>query len=499
MEDYIKLFIKFHWKKNKWLAFLQYALVVIVFLGTVFLLWYYCTDHALRRPIWELGVNLLASLIAFIIAYYIVFGISYSLRKHEDELKVSYKNSQMLKIYKNEDKDKKHDYRKQFKLHPEKDEQPCIVYCKELFLCKENTNGITIIDKPDTYFEVNHFIELHAVELLGAHSASKTTNEFTPRLQDFEKASDKNGNKHIITIARSTYVNHLLTNRVLDYQIAEDVSLRRMYESIDVLTELPISKMSNHIGINALLFLVENGTRYLVMPHRGKDATVVKDGVTASLATRLMVEGYEKATNKEEYIKETCVREEIKKKLPWTKDEKKKTDLTSLLDNMKICFLGLARDPYEGGKPTLFYTIDLETTCDKFASLMYPDYVPQDIDAIKDIMIVEWDNISLDVAEPSKVEKTTTRTDDNYTKLDQLEAERYDEAKLKLKNPRRIEKDKSKKSEDPICILKDIKDKSFIFEQNLIANFWFYTEQQEYIKEYIEQQKKAKQSKKNKA
>lgn len=494
MEDELKRFFKFKWGKSKLDVTLMVLLLISLFGGIGYLLHMVkdCWDTG-----WDVYINLIASLLAFIFAFLIILLISWVYKRHEDELKVSYKNSQMLKIYKNKDKDKKHDYRKQFKLHPEKDKQPCIVYCKELFLCKENTNGITIIDKPDTYFEVNHFIELHAVELLGAHSASKTTNEFTPRLQDFEKASDKNGNKPVLTIARSTYVNHLLTNRVLDYQIAEDVSLRRMYESIDVLTELPISKMSNHIGINALLFLIEDGTRYLVMPHRGKDATVVKDGVTASLATRLMVEGYEKATNKEEYIKETCVREEIKKKLPW--DNKQKDQRDELLKNMKICFLGLARDPYEGGKPTLFYTIDLETTCDKFASLMYPDYVPQDIDAIKDIMIVEWNNISLDVAEPSKVEKTTTRTDDNYTKLDQLEATRYDEAKLKLKNPRRIEKDKSKKSEKPICILKDIKDKSFIFEQNLIANFWFYTEQQEYIKEYIEQQKKAKQSKKNKA
>ena len=492
MEDELSRFFKFKWGKSKLDVTLMVLLILSLIGGIGYLL------HSVKNcweTGWEVFINLLASLLAFIFAFLIIWLISWVYKRHEDELKVSYKNSQMLKIYKNKDKDKKHDYRKQFKLHPEKeDEQPCIVYCDKLFFCNENTNGIKIIDKPNQYFEVNHFIELHAVKLLGAHSASKTTNEFTPRLQNFEKASDKNNNKPVLTIARSTYVNHLLTNRVLDYQIAEDVSLRRMYESIDVLTELPISKMSNHIGINALLFLVEGGKRYLVMPHRGKDATVVKDGVTASLATRLMVEGYEKATNKEEYIKETCVREEIKKKLPWTKDQKKETALTSLLDNMNICFLGLARDPYEGGKPTLFYTIDLETTCDKFASLMYPDYVPQDIDAIKDIMIVEWNNISLDVAEPSKVEKTTTRTDDNYTKLDQLEAERYDEAKLKLKNPRRIEKDKSKKSEDPICILKDIKDKSFIFEQNLIANFWFYTEQQEYIKEYIEQQKKAKQS-----
>jgi len=483
MEDELKRFFKFKWGKSKLDVTLMVLLLISLFGGIGYLLHSVkdCWDTG-----WDVYINLIASLLAFIFAFLIILLISWVYKRHEDELKVSYKNSQMLKIYKNINKDEKHKYRQEFHLHPEKHEQPCIVYCDKLFFCNENKNGIKIIDKPDTYFEVNHFIELHAVELLGAHSASKTTNEFTPRLQDFEKASDKNGNKPVLTIARSTYVNHLLTNRVLDYQIAEDVSLRRMYESIDVLTELPISKMSNHIGINALLFLIEDGTRYLVMPHRGKDATVVKDGVTASLATRLMVEGYEKATNKEEYIKETCVREEIKKKLPWTKDEKKKTALTSLLDNMKICFLGLARDPYEGGKPTLFYTIDLETTCDKFASLMYPDYVPQDIDAIKDIMIVEWNNISLDVAEPSEVEKTTTRTDDNYTKLDQLEAERYDVAKLKLKNPRRIEKDKSKKSEDPICILTDIKDKSFIFEQNLIANFWFYTKQQEYIKQQID-------------
>ena len=491
MEDELKRFFKFKWGKSKLDVTLMILLLISLFGGIGYLL---PSVKDCWETGWEIYINLIASLLAFIFAFLIILLISWVYRRHEDELKVSYKNSQMLKIYKNKDKDTKHDYRKEFHLHPEKDEQPCIVYCDKLFFCNENTNGIKIIDKPNTYFEVNHFIEIHAAKLLCAHSASKTTNEFTPRLQDFEKASDKNGNKHIITIARSTYVNHLLTNRVLDYQIAEDVSLRRMYESIDVLTELPISKMSNHIGINALLFLVEKDkenpnkeTRYLVMPHRGKDATVVKDGVTASLATRLMVEGYQEATNKEEYIKETCVREEIKKKLPWTKDEKKETDLTSLLDNMKICFLGLARDPYEGGKPTLFYTIDLETTCDEFAQLMNPKYKPQDIDAIKDIMIVEWDNISLKVAKPTKYEKPEKRERD-YQKADQKEALRYDEAKLKLKNPRRITTKlfwKLWAKERPFTFRHYIR-RSFIFEQNLIANFWFYTKQQEYIKQQID-------------
>lgn len=493
MEDELSRFFKFKWGKSK----LDVTLMVLLILSLIGGIGYLLHREKNCSPWdsgWEIYINLIASLFAFIFAFIIIWLTSWVYRRHEDELKVSYKNSQMLKIYKNKDKDEKHKYRQEFHLHPEKDEQPCIVYCDKLFFCNENTNGIKIIDKPDTYFEVNHFIELHAVKLLGAHSASKTTNEFTPRLQDFEKASDKNGNKHIITIARSTYVNHLLTNRVLDYQIAEDVSLRRMYESIDVLTELPISKMSNHIGINALLFLIEKDkenpnkeTRYLVMPHRGKDATVVKDGVTASLATRLMVEGYQEATNKEEYIKETCVREEIKKKLPWTKDEKKETDLTSLLDNMKICFLGLARDPYEGGKPTLFYTIDLETTCDDFAQLMNPKYKPQDIDAIKDIMIVEWDNISLKVAKPTKYEKPEEREKD-YQKADQKEALRYDEAKLKLKNPRRITTKlfwKLWAKERPFTFRHYIQ-RSFIFEQNLIANFWFYTKQQEYIKQQID-------------
>jgi len=475
MEDEISRFFKFKWGKSKLDVTLMVLLILTLIGGVGYL------SHLAKEcspswgTFWDLYINLLASLLAFIFAFFIIWLISWVYRRHEDELKVSYKNSQMLKIYKNKKDGTPHSYRKAFPLHAD-DGAPCIVYCKELFLHQDGKDDFAITDIPDKYFEVNHFIEMYTDKLLEAHSASTTTNEFTPRLEDFAPASPENKNKATLTITRSTYLNHLLTNRVLDYQIAPNITLRRMYESIDELTALPLSKLSNHIGINALLFLVEtdkqnNTTRYLVLPHRGKDATVVKNGVTASVATRLMINHYEKAKENDsslvDYIEHQCVRESVEEKLPWDNNDKvKKTKRDEMLDKMQIRFLGLARDPYEGGKPTLFYTIDLAVAREDFASLMDKDYKPEGIDAIQDLMIVAWDNIRMDVPSPQECEAHRS-TEKERAKADIAEAKRYDKAKLKLIKPQRIVKDE----------LKDIKDKSFIYEQNLIANFWFYLTQ----------------------
>ena len=467
MEDLLTDFFKFQWRKNKIIT----IVIFIAIIAVIVVPWFKLQQHIQKsntETAWDIYINLIASLLAFCFAAIIFYLISLVYRRHEDELKVSYKNSQMLKIYKNKYEDKKrksfHRYRKAFPLPSlTKNAPQCIVYCDDLFFHKKQ-GDFSINDYSDRYFEVNTFIEAHAVQLLGAHSGSNTTNEFTPRLAIFVKASPENGNINTLTITRSTYVNHLLTNRAMDYKLGPDVSLRRLYESIDVLTELPLSKMSNHIGINALVFLTgKQGEKYLIVPRRGKNATVVKNGITASIATRLKVdkEYVDAAAKKEleQYIEEGCIKQSFERALLLTKE-----GLEKVKEAATIHFLGLARDPYEGGKPTLFYYVDLNLDINTFKTLVNKDYKAEDIDEIKELMLVEWDKIIMKVPCPTLYQKWRIWKDNSDETRDLVEAQRYDKAELKLEGAKRIKKGEIKCK---LC-------KSFIFEQNLITNFWFY-------------------------
>lgn len=460
MEDELSRFFKFQWSKNKFLSVVIILLIIAMIVVPGIFLQPHVEEATCLKTAWDIYVNLIASLLAFLFAIAIIYLISRIFRRHEDELKVSYRNSKMHTIYKDkgEDKDKWHPYKKSFPLHSG-DKYECEVYCNELFFHEDGESDFRIIDIPDKYFKVTHFIDIHADKLLAAHAGSKTTNEFTPRLEDFAKASTKNGNINTLTISRSTYVNHLLTNRAMDYEIGKDVSLRRMYESIDVLTDLPLSKMSNHIGINALVFLTgETGRDYLILPRRGKDATVVKNGITASIASRLMIDdNYTEAIKNgaesaEEYIREGCIKNAFERALLLTENGVKKVQ-----SKATIHFLGLARDPYEGGKPTFFYYVDLNLTREKFWKLTQDNYKAEGIDAIKELMIVDWKNIHLT---------------DVYPKRE--EADRYDDEKLQLTGAYRHSKfvwwHPGKKEFQSRSWQKD----KFIFEQNLIVNFWFY-------------------------
>jgi len=462
MEDELSRFFKFKWSKNKIGATLLVLIILCAIAGGGYLFHSKAEGpHPFWDSVWDVYVNLFASLCAFVAAFLIVRFISWVFRRHEDEIKVSYKNSKMLSIYKNDYKeDKKHEYRKEFPLHPTKEgqkkEPKCIVYCKELFFAKDCK--VLIEDLPDEHFEVDTFIQMHAPRLLGAHSASKTVNEITPRLNDCVLPTKENNNTATLQITRSTYLNHLLTNRVLDYPIAADVTLRRLYEEMSQLTELKRSKMSNHIGINALVFLTGEGKKYLIIPKRGKKATVVKNGVTASIASRLTIKDYNKAIEDESllsFIEGECIKKCAAEKLllETRKDsDEQKVKAKKVVDemvSMQVNFLGLARDPYEGGKPTLFYYVEWPISRKTFGELAKGDYKAEDIDEIVKLMIEDWDNIQLKVPKCKKCEKKRA-TEEDRKKADEAEAKRYDKARLVING------------------------KPFIFEQNLMANFWFY-------------------------
>ncbi len=441
MEDYLSKFFSFHKKKHPLLFWVTIVVGTIVWLLITFLLFYLSSKSSIMDVVWDIYINLLASLIAFVIAYEMVLYVSFSLHRYEDEIKVSYKNSDMEKQY-------GQNYLQKVEINNLNVE----VYCEPLLKYGEYTD-IIVDDDPDRHFELDTFIKSQAFELLAAHSKSKSVHDTTVRLYDFVKPTKENGYTAVMRFGRSSYLAHLLTNRVLDYPLKGDITIRSLYENTDTLTELRYAKMSNHLGINALVFVGNNERRMLLVPRRGKDATVVKNGVTASMALRLKMDTFEnKYASKltKDYIVRDCIEENIASAIKISKD-----DWQKIANKIQIVFLGLARDIYEGGKPTLFYAVDLNITEEEYWNMYHISPTEErGIDEVEEIMLAQWESIEV---------KNSLLSAYMHLCTEQFQLPFISD----IKGKKTVEQHQRTRK---IITAK----KSYSFEQNLISNIWFY-------------------------
>ncbi|MDD4078022.1 MAG: hypothetical protein PHT03_08665 [Bacilli bacterium] len=202
-----------------------------------------------------------------------------------------------------------------------------------------NEYELKVEDDPQKMFEVDVIVKNYYLDILKAHTSSYFRNEPTVRLDDYKI----NGNTVYFYTSRSNYLNHMVTNRAMDYPIRNTASIRALYEYKSKLTPLHQTKMSNHIGINALVFL-NDGT--FLMPLRSSNATISKRLVTSGIATRLITDDYDEKINEKD-IFETPIINALNNKLFFNKI---KPDTT-------IHFLGFGRDIYEGGKPQFYFVV----------------------------------------------------------------------------------------------------------------------------------------------
>ena len=395
----------------------------------------------------ELAVNLLATVVGIVATFLFVRLLFLWNHQDEDKNKVSYANSDMWRQYGTH-------YRQQFELH----NSVFTVYFEPL-LKKNEFKTLKVDDDPNNYFSLDSFIKSQFFTLIEAHAMSKSTNSVTVRLTDV--IHQPGADTAFLRTTRSTYLSHMLTNRAMDYELKPGITIRSLFENTNHLVPLSRSRLSNHLGINALVFLKgADKTSYLLLPERGNNATVAKHKVTASIATRLeMDQTYfpntyiDKLTAK--YIQEDCIRVAIDKAI---------CVINPPIDS--IHFLGLSRDIYEGGKPTLFYVVYLNMTPAEYFQATRDfkiDHTPsgsntqrpknilpleeEKIDQVEIIHVVDWATLKL-VGGPKQIEPEPNYYDTAYDKA-QLE---FTEVLEKESKPQVQHKG---------------------FEQNLIANFWF--------------------------
>lgn len=465
-------------KSKVWYRIVVFSRVLLylgVIVGAALLVWLDYYEKISVKSILknDILVNIIASFVGVAALFIGVQFVIWLLRRKEDQNKVSYRNQDMWNQY-----EKK--YRTIFSMHG----SDFVVYFENLFR-KDKVSDIVIQDDPKNFFQLDPYLKAHCSTLLEAHAMSKTTDSVTVRLRDFDPPTSENSMTATIYSGRSSYLAHLLTNRALDYFVDGKLSVRKLFENDKQLRPLSRAMLSNHFGVNALVFLKgkDGDETWLLMPHRSGKATVAKKKVTASIATRLEMDksalfpnGYEDELNLE-FIEKGCVEDTIADSIWVTKEWFEKAKSKKRRGQfMTIRFLGLSRDIYEGGKPTLFYCVHLNMEPKEYLEgrkdweknlrnkkwHMFKTWSPyhilkkdRKIDEVKTIHIVKWSTVHMEkVKQFLCFGEVRPQMEYHDTRLDS--------AKLTFKRLKRL------KGEKEI-----LRNKSVEFEQNMIANFWY--------------------------
>lgn len=214
-----------------------------------------------------------------------------------------------------------------------------------------------IEDSPEKYFEADWFIKEHYLELLQLHRNNYILNQDCLRLDNVEYNDSTKTLK--VWLSRVKCFDHLVTNVVMDYQIKPDITLRSFYESGETMIDLQYSKMANALGINAFVFL-NDGT--LLLPVRGRSASVSKNMITSSLAFGCFCN--EKSDLNSNKIFDNYLMRELERRLLFD---------ASYIQNCSktVLFLGLGRDVSWGGKPHLYYSISMDCSREEYIAQLH--------------------------------------------------------------------------------------------------------------------------------
>lgn len=213
----------------------------------------------------------------------------------------------------------------------------------------ENISSIIIEDNFEKHFEPNETIHTYYHKLYSAHRGSFKTNNFMLRVDDFN--INERGVLKLKT-SRTTYFNHLVTNRVIDFPFEKSLSLRLLFEPGPFINNLNTSNFSNHLGLIGLIYTSDG---YIILNHRSGTGTVSKNSVVSPIAIGVKASNLKNVDNN--YF-DNLIKERVLDRVG-----AKESDLKHL-NNIKP--LAFGRSIYEGGKPHLFYLIEINVTKDNY-------------------------------------------------------------------------------------------------------------------------------------
>ena len=216
-----------------------------------------------------------------------------------------------------------------------------------------NVKGDTdlIFDDSEDLFQLPDFVMENARHLLDAHKNSKRKNNSTVRLSDL---SYENGVLRLKT-QRSMYFHMLITNRCMDYEFDEGLTMRTVYEYNKKISPLNRSVFGNQIGINGLI-LSRDG--YVLVEKRDNTKITWKNKFAQSISLAMKVSDL-KLKNGETIGDTPQAAENIFRNII----QKTVRDNFGLLPEdyeaftVRNNFMGIARDLLEGGKPNMYFYI----------------------------------------------------------------------------------------------------------------------------------------------
>ncbi len=238
-----------------------------------------------------------------------------------------------------------------------------------------NVHGNTkiVFDDSKEAHQLPDFVMQNALKLLAAHKSSKRSNNDTVRLNDF--SYDGKSKTLTLDTQRSMYFHMLITNRCMDYEFDDGLTIRNVYEYRSKISPLHKSVFGNQIGINGLI-LTSDG--YVLVEKRDQKKITWKNKFAQSISLALKVSDlkFEKdqttgtisetigSTSKTANTQfKTIIEKTVKDNFGLVPDDYLEF---SIEDN----FLGIARDLLEGGKPNMYFYLTTKLNARELRALL---------------------------------------------------------------------------------------------------------------------------------
>lgn len=293
-------------------------------------------------------------IISFILVYILTMIISISSKtltnRLEDHIKLDRDYDKLMRrypldkfvVYKN-----KSNKNKLFRKRVETTEIDEYTYKFAIIIENEiKTKNIRIIDDKSKKYIQPEFIKEHFKKLMSAHSTSDIYNQMNIRL---DKIEETNNNINLYT-SRTMYFDSLVTNRAMDFELGNKLSIREILNPGPYVEPLESSVLSNHLGFN--IYIKTNDNK-IIFVNRNMNVSIGKgtlgSSVGASLKIRYCVD--EKYNFNTHGIKK-AVMEEMKDELGINEDCYE----FSLNKNL----IAIYRDLIEGGKPQFLFYIEID-------------------------------------------------------------------------------------------------------------------------------------------
>lgn len=219
------------------------------------------------------------------------------------------------------------------------------LYKPLLTICNDSDKYNVDIDHQPHYYELNSIIMSIYTKLLHVHRNDYVENFDCVRLDSY--SVDEDNLKLTLKTIKIKCFDNLVTNFALDYKLDSGITLRKIFEYGCELPDLKDSQMANQIGINALVFLKDGS---LLMPKRGKNATISKGMVTSSIAMAFELKN-------ENLTSDALLQESIVTGL--TERLYLPTEIISKT-KVEIVFLGFGQSVVWGGKPQFYFCVWLD-------------------------------------------------------------------------------------------------------------------------------------------